>query len=166
MKQCLVVNSDMTPLSIIGFKRSITLDLYSDRVMTLSYYIGLCVRGGSLSYKIPAVMTCVNYVNLTRVNRPTKKNIRTRDDNKCAYCGKLLTCSTFSVDHIIPKSRFNQPSLANTWVNQVACCIPCNIKKGDKTPEEAGMDLLIKPKKIHGIVISGEIPNEWTPYLG
>jgi 5-methylcytosine-specific restriction endonuclease McrA len=156
----------MTPLSIIPLRRSMTLDLYSDRVTALSYYADSSIRSESISHRIPAVMMCVNYVNATMVKRPTKRNIRLRDDNKCAYCGSYLTKCSFSIDHVIPKSRFNQSSAANTWKNQVACCIPCNLKKGDRTPEEAGMTLLIIPKKVHGIVVGSEIPNEWIPYLG
>lgn len=166
MKKCLVVNSDMTPLSIIPLRRSMALDLYSDRVTSLSYYAGSSIRSGSLSHRVPAVMMCVNYVNARMVKRPTKRNIRLRDGNKCAYCGIYLTNSIFSIDHVIPKSRFDQSSAANTWKNQVACCIPCNLKKGDRTPEEAGMTLTTTPKKVHGIVVGSEIPNEWIPYLG
>ena len=33
----------------------------------------------------------------------------------------------------------------NTWTNLVACCQKCNLKKGDKTPEEARMHLRVKP---------------------
>ncbi|OUS92989.1 HNH endonuclease [Rhodococcus sp. NCIMB 12038] len=34
----------------------------------------------------------------------------------------------------------------NTWANLVACCAPCNQRKADRTPEEAGMPLLWEPK--------------------
>ena len=33
------------------------------------------------------------------------------------------------------------------WLNIVLSCRPCNARKADKTPEEAGMRLLVKPSK-------------------
>jgi hypothetical protein len=34
-----------------------------------------------------------------------------------------------------------------SWDNIVACCFTCNRKKGARTPEDAGMPLLRRPKK-------------------
>jgi hypothetical protein len=33
------------------------------------------------------------------------------------------------------------------WDNIVTCCIPCNRQKGDRTPEEAGLKLVRKPRR-------------------
>ena len=45
------------------------------------------------------------------------------------------------MDHIEPASRGGQ----DTWLNLVAACAPCNGRKSDRTPEEAGMRLLWEP---------------------
>lgn len=60
-----------------------------------------------------------------------------RDKGRCVFClGKAST-----IDHIMPRSRGGK----NTWKNCVASCSPCNNKKSDRTPEEAGMPLKFQP---------------------
>ena len=162
MKQCLVVNSDMTPLSIIPLRRSMALDLYSDRVTALSYYAGSSIRSGSLSHRVPAVMMCVNYVNARMVKRPTKRNIRLRDGNKCAYCGIYLTNSIFSIDHVIPRSKGGQ----NTWENLVTCDRLLNSLKGDKSVKEAKLKLRYKPFRPSGSIFKFNYYNEeWHSFV-
>lgn len=64
----------------------------------------------------------------------------------------------------MPKSRGGK----STWENLVACCYPCNNKKGDRTPDEAGMTLLKKPGKFglhakHKMLSQNE--ESWGKYL-
>ncbi|WP_265446379.1 HNH endonuclease [Flexivirga meconopsidis] len=61
-----------------------------------------------------------------------------RDHGQCAYCGQP-TATT--MDHVLPKSRGG----ATSWENAVAACAPCNQRKADLTPDEAGMRLLWEP---------------------
>jgi len=61
-----------------------------------------------------------------------------RDRFRCAYCGRTGT----TLDHVVPRSRGGQTS----WTNCVAACERCNVKKADKTPEEAGMTLSFRPR--------------------
>jgi 5-methylcytosine-specific restriction endonuclease McrA len=64
-----------------------------------------------------------------------------RDRHMCAYCGGLFTEGKLSRDHIKPTSRGG----LDTWMNVVTCCGKCNQRKDDRTPEEAGMQLLYVP---------------------
>jgi len=64
-----------------------------------------------------------------------------RDQNMCMYCGKPFLDRDLSCDHIIPTSRGGK----NAWRNVVAACKRCNHFKQDRTPEEAGMELLALP---------------------
>ncbi|RKR06572.1 HNH endonuclease [Kushneria sinocarnis] len=64
-----------------------------------------------------------------------------REGLRCAYCGDLLTRQALTIDHILPRSRGGRLSM----LNAVACCQRCNSLKGSRTPEEAGMALLLKP---------------------
>ena len=64
-----------------------------------------------------------------------------RDRYTCAYCGNCLEGKTLTIDHVVPKSRGGK----NTWVNCVAACKPCNLRKRARTPEEAKMPLLYVP---------------------
>jgi hypothetical protein len=64
-----------------------------------------------------------------------------RDLHMCAYCGDILAPRQLTIDHVMPQSRGGK----NTWVNTVTACKPCNVTKGNKTPEEAKMALLYVP---------------------
>lgn len=64
-----------------------------------------------------------------------------RDRNLCAYCGQQYADWRLTIDHILPKSRGGR----NVWMNCVAACKPCNHRKADRTPEEAGMELMYLP---------------------
>jgi 5-methylcytosine-specific restriction endonuclease McrA len=75
--------------------------------------------------------------------RLTRRNLLLRDGFACQYCGKRVTTHTFTIDHVIPRSRKG----LGTWENFAVACFPCNVKKRDRTPEEANMRLLSKPAK-------------------
>jgi len=65
-----------------------------------------------------------------------------RDRYMCSICGTIhLDYNKLSRDHIIPKSRGGE----NIWMNVITMCRPCNSYKGDKTLEEAGLELLYLP---------------------
>jgi len=69
----------------------------------------------------------------------SRKNLSKRDNGTCQYCGK--TAGEMTVEHVMPASRGGKGG----WLNCVLACLPCNFKKGDRTPEEAGMPLRQKP---------------------
>lgn len=71
----------------------------------------------------------------------TRKNIYLRDNYTCQYCGKKST--NLTVDHVVPKARDGQES----WQNMVAACVRCNNKKGNATPQDAGLKLVRTPFK-------------------
>lgn len=83
--------------------------------------------------------------------RLCRKNIFERDRCQCQYCGKILPKHELTIDHVIPRSRGGE----DTWENLVLACLPCNLKKGNRTPEEAQMSLLRKP-----------VAPRWLPRLG
>lgn len=71
----------------------------------------------------------------------TNKILFGRDCHMCAYCGNTFGHKELSRDHIIPKSKGGE----NSWMNTVTACVDCNTKKGSRTPEKAGMQLLYAP---------------------
>lgn len=160
----LILNADYTPLSIINIRRAIVLDLNNTNISVLSYYKKrLCSSSGEV--KIPAVMVYSKYIRISYKKFPSKRAIRTRDRSKCGYCNKELHTEELTIDHIIPVSRFKQKSQANTWENQVSCCRKCNLSKGNRTPQEAGMNLLITPKKAELLLVVENVPEEWLDYI-
>lgn len=92
--------------------------------------------------RIPTVIVCPKYFEMPdKKLKPTSRGIRERDKNRCGYTGQLLTNSTFSLDHIIPRSKGGR----DTWGNLIACHKDVNTKKGNKSNEEAGLKLLVRP---------------------
>ena len=88
----------------------------------------------------PKVIRLIRYVAAKWLYRPaswTRRGILIRDHHRCAYCGARAG----TIDHILPESRGGTCS----WLNNVAACEPCNGRKANRTPEEAGMRLLLQP---------------------
>jgi CRISPR/Cas system Type II protein with McrA/HNH and RuvC-like nuclease domain len=77
-------------------------------------------------------------INKCKIKRLSDYALLERDDYKCQYCGAEVTRNTFTKDHVMPRSRGGKTIARNL----VVCCDKCNQKKGDRTPEEAGMTLL------------------------
>ena len=122
------------------------------------------VNSPSVSFKIPSVIVLKNVVKFINQGlRPTRNNIIWRDHGKCQYCANNLALSELTLDHVVPRSRGGK----NTWTNLVACCKKCNQAKRDRTPEEAGMELLRKPLKPHNSILryASKIEPIWNIYL-
>lgn len=92
---------------------------------------------------IIAVRGKVSDKQLAQMNRVplTNKALFRRDQNLCAYCGHEFSHTDLSRDHIKPVSKGGP----NIWMNVVTACHSCNKHKDDRTPEQAGMELLYLP---------------------
>ena len=81
-------------------------------------------------------------VNLFEVTPTvTKAKLLRRDRCTCAYCGEVFPDKDLQAEHVVPDSRGGPYS----WMNLVTACGPCNLRKGSRTPEEAGMPLVYLP---------------------
>jgi len=101
--------------------------------------------------RIPRVIVLLAYEHLPRARvRFSRFNVYARDDDTCQYCGRRFRRAELNLDHVVPRSRGG----ATTWENVVCSCVPCNLRKGGRTPEEAGMRLLRLPAR-----------PRWTPLL-
>jgi 5-methylcytosine-specific restriction endonuclease McrA len=135
----LVLNGSFEPLHFTNARRAITLVLAgkaesvepSPRV----------VRSPSYSFPLPSVIRLAIYIRKPFVERVAfnKKNILRRDHYTCQYCGRRG--DRLTVDHVSPRSRGGGTS----WTNVVAACLRCNLQKGSRTVEDAGMRLLKAP---------------------
>jgi len=93
---------------------------------------------------IPDVIALKLYDRLpTTEVKFSRRNIYEHYEYRCCYCGKKFASSELNLEHVIPRSRGGKTG----WSNIVTACIPCNLKKADRLPHEAGMLLLIKPCK-------------------
>jgi 5-methylcytosine-specific restriction endonuclease McrA len=124
------------------------------------------IKSVSDSFKLPAVIVLKRFVKYHfKVISTHRREIILRDNNQCQYCSKELPSENLTLDHIIPKSKGGK----NTWDNLVAACKKCNQRKGNRTPEEANMKLLNKPKKpkydILRTVGKNQVSELWINYL-
>jgi len=93
---------------------------------------------------IPDIIRLSKYDRLpVRDVKFNRRNIYQHYNNKCCYCDKKFDTKNLNLDHVLPKSRGGRTD----WTNIVTSCVGCNTKKGDKTPQEASMKLLVKPSK-------------------
>ena len=161
MERVLVLNSDYTPVNVTNITRAIKL-IVKEKAEIVKEGTKI-LRSEKILFKAPKIIRLLNYVKINFFKVVlTKKNIYIRDGFKCVYCG---TPNKLTLDHVIPKSKQGK----NDWYNLVTCCDTCNKKKGDKTPEEAGMSLLRKPTKPSYYTFLKRYLeqniSEWDPYL-
>ena len=162
-KPVLQLNSCLEPVRIIWARKALTLVtkgkaivvVHTDREIYPGIFMPSVIR--LLEYKFVPI----------RMQTLSRKNIFMRDGYKCMYCGKSSSGEGLELEHVIPRSRGGK----NEWVNLVSACRKCNSRKGDRTPEEAGMPLLRRPlpASVHtGRFIlrsMGLEVNEWGRYL-
>ena len=158
MDRVLVLNSDYTPLNVTTIRRGFILvikgkaEVLREDTQKIVTTVGEFIR--------PLVIRLLNYVRFSssplKLNR---KRLYRRDDGQCVYCGNK---KGLTIDHVLPKSRGGK----NTWTNLVTCCSTCNIKKGNRTPEEAGMKLRKKPYEpsIFSFVLSSDVEELWEDF--
>lgn len=93
--------------------------------------------------RAPLVVVCANYNKIPLLTpRASAGTIFERDAGTCQYTGKKLPRNQLNLDHVIPKSRGGR----DTFENLVMADKAINTFKGARTPEEAGLKLIRKPK--------------------
>ena len=102
------------------------------------------IQSVNFPIQVPRVIRLLKYDHLPRnVVKFNRRNIFLRDENRCQYCGHKFPPHQLSLDHIKPRSQGG----LTTWDNIVCACLKCNVRKGGRTPHEAGMRLFRKPFK-------------------
>lgn len=138
----LVLNASYEPLQHVSMRHAIKMLVREVAVIEESD------EGSFGPFPRPKVLRLVRYVVTRWMHRRsrlcTKSAIKARD-RMCGYCGGRAE----TVDHIVPRSRGG----TLTWENAVAACIRCNHRKADRTPEEAGMTLLVVPARPNGVFV-------------
>lgn len=139
MSKVLVLNASYEPLNITSWRRAIVL-LLKGKAEQLEYH----TTEISTRFPKPTVIRLRYYVRVPYKEIPlTRRNILERDDQTCQYCA--FRGDNLTLDHVIPRSRGGGES----WDNLVAACVRCNVHKGSRTPDEAQMPLLSRPRRPH-----------------
>ena len=137
----LVLNATFEPINITAVRRALVLLLKG--VAQAEEMNHAEVHSASNSVQVPSVIRLLAYRHIPQQSRAlSRKNILLRDRNTCQFCGHLFPASELTLDHVLPRSRGGHSS----WENLVACCYECNNRKGDRTPEEAGLRLVRRPR--------------------
>jgi 5-methylcytosine-specific restriction endonuclease McrA len=158
----LVLNQDYSVLTLCSVERAVILLLLqkADLVEALPDQF---VRSPNRHLPWPSIVRLKAYVAVPYKRiMISRKNILRRDRYRCQYCASR---DRLTVDHVLPRSRGGKDS----WENLVVACTPCNNKKGSRTPDEAGMQLIRRPfRPTHVMFIRdyiGTVNEAWKPYL-
>ncbi|MEM8778494.1 MAG: HNH endonuclease [Cyanobacteria bacterium P01_G01_bin.49] len=138
-----VFSQNYLPITRVTMQRAITLlvtgkaqtlDLFEEKtsweirspsvILQVTPHIRLTVHSGDRIWKVPPV---------------SRQEVLRRDKHQCQYCGSRRN---LTLDHVIPRSKGGKHS----WDNVVTACASCNGRKGDLTPQSAGMSLKTVPK--------------------
>lgn len=155
--KCLVLNRSYFPVGFCSVRDSFKYiaeeiaDILDENLQSYDYdtwhslevedgddYVGVVDK----KIKVPRIVRLKEFNKVpNNVIRFNRKNLYLRDRYICQYCARKFPTGTLSMDHVIPRSRGGQTN----WNNIVTSCIICNTRKGNKTPEEARMNVIRKP---------------------
>src|ERR1051326_756215 len=140
-KPVLVLNASYEPINVCAARRALVLVLKG--VASAEEEARHAVHVSRNSILLPSVIRLLEYRRIPHQSRAlSRKNILMRDRYTCQYCHRTLVSGELTLDHVIPRPRAGE----SAWENLVACCHTCNNKKGNRTPEEAGMKLARQPR--------------------
>jgi 5-methylcytosine-specific restriction endonuclease McrA len=143
LRQSVVVFSkNYLPISRVNMKRAIAL-LVTGKAEPLDFASGkgYSIRSPSVVLLVPEQirLTMTGTERIWKIPPVNRREVLRRDKHACQYCGST---KRLTLDHVIPRSKGGK----HLWDNVVTACEGCNSKKGDRTPEQAGMTLSAQPK--------------------
>jgi 5-methylcytosine-specific restriction endonuclease McrA len=160
----LVLNASYEPLQIISVRRAIVLLLQEKAELIEAAEQRL--RAASMALDMPLVIRLVRYIRIPhRLKLPcSRRGVLARDRDTCQYCGVQPGRANLTIDHVLPRSQGG----LTVWDNVVTACRECNRKKGGRTPEQAHMLLMTKPRQPQYVAFAllGELERHdvWRKY--
>ncbi len=161
----LVLNKNYQPVHVTSVRRAFAL-LYSGlaRAIDSQYRLYDFATWSALSaghhdaiatihqtIRVPRVVVLSAFEHLPKGRvRFSRLNIYARDHDTCQYCGAQKARPALNLDHVVPRTLGGRTS----WENIVCSCVDCNLRKGGRTPEQAGMKLIRPP-----------VRPRWTPFF-
>lgn len=159
----LILNQDFSAIAVCTVQRAFLL-VYLDKAEAVTNAEGDFLHSVSRVFPVPSVIRLQRYVRVPYYGIAlSRHNIMRRDSYSCQYCGAVRN---LTLDHLLPRSRGG----ATNWQNLVTACARCNARKGNRTPEEAGLKLPCKPRRpsLLSFLQLHLTPhnNDWRIYLG
>ena len=165
MKDCLILNADFQPLSLLPLS---TLTWKQACLMKLAHKIivmeehDFLIRSPSLAMHSPSVARLSKYVKPNFKVKFNRTNVYIRDHFNCQYCHKTnLKYTELTLDHVVPRSKGG----IMCWTNAVAACKSCNLKKGKRLLQSVEMNLVKLPSKPTTIELQNNGKNFPPNYL-
>ncbi len=158
----LVLNQNYQAIGVCSVERAFIL-VYLHKAEMLSEMPDRRLHSVKSDFAFPSVIRLNRYVNIPykRVNL-SRYNIFKRDGNRCVYCN---SAEGLTIDHVVPRSMGGRDS----WENLVTACQRCNARKGNMTPEQAGMKMRYLPFRPSFVMFLGHyhgaVREDWKPYL-
>ena len=165
----LLLNQTYEPLGTVSVARAVIMT-FKDTVTVEEFDGERVLRSARAEFRVPSVIRRRTYINVRRRREASgmkRLRIYMRDKFRCQYCGEKKVAGELTLDHILPRSRGGD----NSPVNIVTACVPCNNRKGNRTPAEARMPLLTSQSalrvKLERVVLChyAEARAEWRKYL-
>jgi 5-methylcytosine-specific restriction endonuclease McrA len=167
--ETLVLSATYEPLARISWQRAIVL-LWDRKVEVVEEYEDKWVRSVTLELKVPSVIRFLRAIRgRKKAIKFSRENVYARDHQRCQYCALKVARHEATYDHVVPRAQGGK----TVWENVVIACVPCNQKKGGRTPAQARMQLRsvpVKPKTLPEtmrIVLGWEkgMPASWRTWL-
>lgn len=165
MGSVLVLNATYEPLHVVSVRRAVVLLLKQKAELIEAAETRL--HAERIAVPVPLVIRLVTFVRVPRrFNLPvSRRTVLSRDNYTCQYCGAQPGKDQLTIDHVLPRSRGG----GHAWENVTTACGPCNRRKGDRTPEEAGMPLARAPYRPRYIAVTllsnANRRDVWEKYL-
>jgi 5-methylcytosine-specific restriction endonuclease McrA len=163
VQQVLVLNASYEPLNVCSVRRAHVL-VFKGKAEVLEQ-LEEPLHSATDTYPWPHVIRLVTYVRVPRSaqRKISRRALFARDGWRCVYCG--TTGGRLTLDHVVPRSRGGE----SVWENVVTSCAPCNLRKGNRLPEELSMTLRTIPRPPAPVLFirlaAPTIPQRWRPYL-
>jgi 5-methylcytosine-specific restriction endonuclease McrA len=163
MQQVLVLNASYEPLNVTSVRRAHVL-VFKGKAEVVEE-LDEPLHSATDTYPWPHVIRLITYVRVPRAvqRKISRRALFARDGWRCVYCG--TASGRLTLDHVVPRSRGGD----SVWENVVTSCAPCNLRKGNRSLEESGLQLRTHPKAPAPVLFirlaAPRIPHGWRPYL-
>jgi 5-methylcytosine-specific restriction endonuclease McrA len=161
----LVLNASYEPMHVVSVRRAVVL-LLKEKAQLVEAAESV-LRSQHVELPTPVVIRLVTYIRIRRRwNLPvSRRGVLARDGYTCQYCGAQPGKRELTIDHVVPRSKGG----TKTWENLVTACGPCNRRKGDRDPRQAGMKLSSRPRQPRyfalALIETGTRHSVWSKYL-
>jgi 5-methylcytosine-specific restriction endonuclease McrA len=168
--ETLVLSQSYEPVARVPWQRAVML-LFQGKVEVVEEYEDRFVRSVTVAVRMPSVIRFIRGLRKgPKGVKFSRENVYLRDNCRCQYCGQKVSRPEATYDHVLPRAQGGK----TCWENVVIACVPCNQKKGNRTPVVAKMALRstpAKPKKLPEamhltFMFEKGMPVSWAKFLG